>query len=334
MVAIRTLNSYFGVLIFLLGLIGNIWNVLIFRHYSFRSSSISIYMLIGSLSNLIYLLINLLNLIVEHGFNGTWRDDSLIWCKSHDYLSQCSSLISLSSLILSAIDRFFSTCHQIKWRSLNSPSFAQYISCIVIFLWLSLTIPTIIYSRPNAFSSIIWSNVHFYFLEFCCHCIFPWLLSSIFSYLALRNVRINRQCRIAPSESLVLTRMAQIDNEFIFIVFSQTILCLLSTIPYCAETIFHILHQTNKTDSHKQSILSELIRLISYLNFSLTFYTNFYSSKIFRQLARKVLRNLFKSKQIISTQITIINHHQETHQTQLTIRPSRTVNITHVAIIS
>ena len=128
--------------------------------------------------------------------------------------------------------------------------------------------------------------------------------------------------------------MAQIDNEFIFIVFSQTILCLLSTIPYCAETIFHILHQTNKTDSHKQSILSELIRLISYLNFSLTFYTNFYSSKIFRQLARKVLRNLFKSKQIISTQITIINHHQETHQTQLTIRPSRTVNITHVAIIS
>jgi hypothetical protein len=50
------------------------------------------------------------------------------------------------------------------------------------------------------------------------------------------------------------------------------------------------------------------------LNYISTFYVNYLSSGIFRQVSKQVLFNLFKKQEDISREITLINHQECNNQ--------------------
>ena len=315
------LNIYWGLLMFILGIIGSIWNISIFRHYAFRSSSCSTYMLIGSIASLIEILIGLSNRIIDQGFQLHWTAESIVWCKIQSYISQCASLSTLSCLLLSVIDRFFSTCQQIKWRHLSSVYTARQISSLVILFWMCISIPTLIYKKPLQSvlnhrscldTSIIWSRILRYCFHICCYGIFPWLLMSVFAYFTLKNIRQKRTRRTGALPSFISTRMARLDSQLTSMLFVQIIVCTISSIPFCVQIIYSNVTERLEKSAHRQAqehLFQQIVHLNFHLNFISAFYVHYYSSKIFRKVARQVLRNCFQKRENPSRQLTIVHHH-------------------------
>jgi len=322
----QKLNIYLGLFMFVFGIIGGLWNILTFRHYSLRSNSCCTYMLIGSIASLIQIMFGLSHQISNEGFDIHWSSTSIAWCKIRYYIAECASLTALSCLVLSAVDRFFSTCRQIKWRHLNSVNTARQICIYIIIFWMLVTIPILIYEKHIELSSgkrlcvnssIIWLKMTTYFLNLCCHGIFPWFLMSLFTCLTLKNIRQIHNHRIGPLSSINLTRMARIDDQLVSILFLQIIICIISSIPYCIQIIYHNLTQTIYKSEYRQAqeyLFFQITCLIFYFNYISTFYINYLSSTIFRKISKQILINLFKKQEDRSRQITLINHQENKNQ--------------------
>jgi len=274
-------------------------------------------MLIGSLASLIQIIFGLVILIISEGFQIDWTLTNIAWCKIRTYIAVCASLTALSCFVLTAMDRFFSTCRQIKWRYLNSVYFAKQICLLTIIIWMLAAIPILIYTIPISTkracvsSSLIWSQIFTYFFNLFCYGIFPWFFMSLFGILTIKNLRQIHRQRINPLSIPVLTRMARIDHQLTTILFVQIIISIISSIPYCIQNIYNNLTQTIIKTQYRQAqenLFLQIVRLAFYLNYVSTFYVNYLSSPIFRRLSKKVLKNLFQKKDNISREITIINH--------------------------
>ena len=103
----QQLNIYFGILIFIFGTVGAVWNILIFRHHSLRLSSCCTYMLIGSVASLTQIIFGLLPRILSEGFQTDWTSTNIAWCKIRFYITICASLTALSCFVWTAMDRLF-----------------------------------------------------------------------------------------------------------------------------------------------------------------------------------------------------------------------------------
>lgn len=338
------LNIYWGLFMFIFGIIGSIWNILIFRHYSLRSSSCCTYMLIGSIASLIQIIFSLSDRIIDEGFQIHWTENNIVWCKLRVYIAQCASLTPLTCLVFSVIDRFFSTCRQIKWRHLNSIHTARQICLFIILFWMFVSIPTLVYFKPMEInsdhrlcinSSIIWSKILTYFFSLCCYGIFPWFFMSLFGFLSRKNIRHIHSCRVGPVPSIILTRMARIDGQLGSMLFLQIIICILSSIPFCIQNLYQNLSQTIEKSEYRQSqenLFLQITRLTFYLNYVSAFYINYLSSEIFRETSKQVFINLFKKQENCSRQITVINHQEYNNQIQkrrfkvFTIYPVTTIS--------
>jgi len=280
-------------------------------------------MLTGSVTSLIQILFGLLLRILSEGFQIDWTLTNIAWCKIRNYITLCTSLTALSCFVLMAIDRFFSTCRQIKWRHLNSTYLAKYICLFIIIISMLINIPTLVYSIPEqggrvcTSSSILWSSISTYFFNLFFYGIFPWLFMSIFGLLTLRNVRTAHHRRIRPLPIPFITRMARIDKHLTSILFLQIIISIISSIPYCIQTLYDNLTQTIVKSEYRQAqenLFLQIVRLTFYLNYISMFYVDYLSSGIFRRLSRKVVINVFKKKADVSREITIINHQRKHKQ--------------------
>ena len=323
----KQLNIYVGLLMFISGLIGGLWNIFVFRHYSFRSNSSCTYMFIGSIASLIRITFALTDQIIDQGFQIHWTAESIVWCKIRYYIAECASLTALSCLVLSVVDRFFSTCRQIKWRHLNSVYTARQISSFVILFWMLIAIPTLIYAKPIesslgkclcTSSSIIWSKITTYFFTLCCHGIFPWFFMSLFSCLTLRNTHRTRTRRIGTLPTIIPSRMTRIGDQLTSLLYIQTIICIIWSVPFCIEYCYRNFTQTIEKTAYRQAqeyFFEQISHWIFNLNYVATFYVNYIFSIIFRNVSKRVLKNLFTRREFHSQQITIINH-QESHHHQ------------------
>jgi hypothetical protein len=308
----QQLNIYLGISLFIFGMIGVLWNILIFRHRSLRSNSCCTYMLVGSFASLIQLIFGLLARILAEGFQIDWTSTNIAWCKIRYYTTLCASLTALSCLVWTAMDRLFSTCRQIKWRRLNTVYVARQICLLTIIIWMIAALPTLVYTKPIqptgicGTSSLIWSRILIYFFSLFCYGIFPWFFMSLFGILTLKHLR-----RIRPLPVPIVTRMARIDHQLTSMFFLQIFISIMSSVPYCTQNIYDSLTQTMIKSEYRQAqenLFLQIARLTFYFNYVSMFYVNYFSSPIFRCLSKKVCINLFKKKDELSKGISIINH--------------------------
>jgi hypothetical protein len=200
-----------------------------------------------------------------------------------------------------------------------------------------ISIPTIIYTKPMettkacTISSSIWSGISIYFFTLFCYGIFPWFFMSLFGLFALKNLRQYHRQRVNPLPIVVVTRMARLDHQLTSMLFLQIIYSIISSIPYCVEDIYSNLTQTTMKTPYRQAqenIAHQIIRLAFYLNYISLFYVNYLSSPIFRRISKKALRNLFKRKNDVSRDITVINH--QTYPKRKNLKISTIYGTTHM----
>lgn len=186
-----------GLFIFVIGLIGNSLNVVIFTSLkTFRETSCAFYMTVASLANILHLLCGLFSRIFITGYNLDLTANSIIWCKLRQYVAVIAPLMAVSSMVFATMDQFCSLT--IRWRHFSRRVVAWRLTLITLIFWCSCNIPVILYHdlvrSPDARIPCSITNENFatYYGKFYVSYLLGFIqifLRTSFGLLAFINVR-------------------------------------------------------------------------------------------------------------------------------------------------
>ncbi|CAF1384148.1 unnamed protein product [Rotaria sp. Silwood1] len=179
------ISVYLGYFIVIIGVIGNIINILVFTQLKlFRRNQSAFYLTIASIVDSFQLIFAMSTRITATVIGFDLTRTSLIWCKLRVYLIRSTRIISITTICFAAIDQYLSTNSHIQLRQLSTFKLAQR---LIIGL-------------------------------------LPIFISSLFSLLAYQNVRriIRRQMSIVRRRlDRQLTAMILLRNIINILVFTQ-----------------------------------------------------------------------------------------------------------------
>ncbi|UJR19416.1 hypothetical protein I4U23_022546 [Adineta vaga] len=191
---------YMGIPILSIGLIGGLFNVLVFLSLrTFRESSCAFYFTIMSMVNTGQLLIGLGSRILISGFNIDFTRSSLFYCKFRTFFFQVMAFCSLMCISLATMDQYFATCTRPHWQVWSNIRVARRIVISVIIMIIIEQIPCVIYydhriSLPSNETICIITNTNFekfnvYGNYLILGNLIPHTLTFSFGILAYRNIQ-------------------------------------------------------------------------------------------------------------------------------------------------
>ncbi|CAF0728923.1 unnamed protein product [Adineta steineri] len=284
--ATRQVNIYFGLSIMILGVIGGIFNIIIFTTLkTFRETTCAFYLTAVSVVNIIQLLTALFVRVLSDGFSTDIRKTSWV-CKIQIYISVCCNLVSTTYVCLATIDQFLSMSH---YRRFSNLRFAQRCIFITGIFWgLYSTCSLIYWDAPFGICMIINSNFAMYVNRFQLPILYgalPLTTMITFSLLAFYNARtlISRQINIVRlSRDRQLTVMTLVHVVFVTI----------TTLPYIIYFIYSLNQTTNEREQiARNNLIYTILVLILYSSYAGSFYIYSCVSKRFRQQLFFVISN-------------------------------------------
>jgi len=193
------LDIYGGFFFFITGLFGNGMNIFIFSSVrTYRTNPSTFYFLIGSIINVIYIIVNLTVRIVSACFGINLVSTSLIWCQMRAFIIGSLSPISFTCSCLATIDQFLATSQNGNLRHRSNIKSARVIVIIVIIIWCLHGIPVFLYYNiPPITYGCASTNPGYgaYVAVFVSViiCAIPVFVIIIFGYLGYRNIRLTRR---------------------------------------------------------------------------------------------------------------------------------------------
>jgi len=247
----RQIVVYFGIPCFIAGIIGGVFNIMIFFSLqTFRENSCAFYLTMMSVYNIAQMITGLLPRIMTTGFSIDWTQNSLFYCKFKYFSLQSTAIMSSTCLCLATIDQYLSTCTRPRWQKWCHIKIAYRIMVIFTILWLLEKIPILIYYNHSI--SPLTMNVtciitNHCFEKFNLHFIraflwysLPILVNILFGMMAYCNLN-QLVYRTIP-----LVRR-ELDKQLTIMVFIQVILNFMIIVPSLIIGIF-ILHRNPNKD--------------------------------------------------------------------------------------
>ena len=114
------IGRYLYPVIFILGNIGSILNILIFTQRVYLQSSCSCYILASSVVNLLITNIVVLFHVLENGFNIDPTITSLFFCRFQQYLSNITTVLSRIYIVLACVDRWAMSSTSVQHRKFSN----------------------------------------------------------------------------------------------------------------------------------------------------------------------------------------------------------------------
>ncbi|CAF0927637.1 unnamed protein product [Adineta steineri] len=269
--ATRQVHIYFGLAMTILGVIGGIFNIIIFTTLkTFRETTCAFYLTAVSVVNIIQLLIVLFVRVLSEGFSTDIRRTSWV-CKIQIYMAVCCRMVSMTYVCLATIDQFLSMSH---YRRFSNLRLAQRCIFITGIFWSLYGICFLIYYDVSlGICAVINSNFGMFVTRFqypILYGVLPLTTMTTFSLLAFYNARtlISRQINIIRlSRDRQLTAMTLVHVVFVVI----------TTLPYIIYFIY------SPEQIARNTLIYAILLLIFYLSFAGSFYIYFCVSKRFRQ---------------------------------------------------
>ena len=223
------LSLTLGLIILICGIIGNCLIILIFLTFdNYKHNACSLYMFVGSLFDLLFLLIGLTTRTLSQGFNMDFTLINRVWCKFRSSLLDIISLCSFTCLCLQSIDVFFYTSRSASMRQRSNIKTARYLPIGFVLLWIVHEIPSFIYQDlilVNVTSMCLTTNAiyvsyHTYITTLFMSICVPITLISYFAFRIYRQLTLMNagERRLIPGFSRQRTKMAlfQIASVLIF----------------------------------------------------------------------------------------------------------------------
>ncbi|CAF1313800.1 unnamed protein product [Adineta steineri] len=251
---------YLNAFISIFGLFGNLLNIIVFINLrSFRRNPCVFYLMIDAIVNI--------------GFSITANSNSFIWCKIKTMLINSFSLISMLITCFAALDQFFATSPHYYLRRRSTLKLSYRLTILSIFCGILFGIPIILYCDIYSTVGCIIRNSRFFFYYSYIHVpllygIFHSCISSLFGFLAFRNVR----CIIRQRIQIVRRRL---DRQLTAMVLIRIIFSIILSLPYVIYCTYY-LNVIDFIENSVQVISIQIIGIIcsslAVINASASFY--------------------------------------------------------------
>jgi hypothetical protein len=284
---------YFGIPVFIFGLIGNCLNILMFLSRKlFSSSPCQLYLLTASISSLITIVIPLL-LRILIGLQYDLTKTNLFFCKARQYLGHVSILTSLTCVSWATIDRYLISCREVRFRQMSKMSTARLLCVSTIIFWSLHGLPIVIMVNiyPAAANqtvcvnrSIVYGYYLNYFIILILYNVLPLAIFVVFGLLTWKNMHRIHQRRIGPQQQRLPANQRQ-ENQLTKMLLLQISSISISTIPYTINTLYNAITNQIQKDSlrtAKENLCATVTNFLFYLNFAISFYIYLSSSKSLR----------------------------------------------------
>lgn len=303
------LNIWFGTFLLLVGNVGCIINIIVFRAKSFHRSSFSVYFLATTIADLFLLNFVLSTRILQNGFLLSVFQRHEYLCKLRAYISAVTSSLSCTFFIMVSIDRYLSTHSQAFYRSWgNHYSLAIKLIPFICLFWMgSLSYRLFIY-RIDPISGICQAQLGDFwwyknYIKFIFTGLAPPMTILVLSALIIRNVRFAVQHHHRTTDRILspmignhkskYSRLRKLDHQLTSISLVQLGVSFISFLPYSSELLYATLsHHIPKSNLYRswEKIIIEFIHLSSYIFYSTNCYVFLASSQLFRKQISQILR--------------------------------------------
>jgi hypothetical protein len=262
---------YSSSIILIVGSIGNILNIIIFlNHKIFQKNQCVFYLIIeSSLNTTQLILFFLMRLLTEINNGINLANQSLLWCKLRTVITQPITLLSFSVVCFAAYDQFLSTSHRISLRQMSTYKSAQCLTLAALCLLVTHSILFAIFLDVNSSVGCTISNPIFYryyqFLYYPCFIgIVPISISSLFSFLAFRNVR-----QLVRHQVPIVRR--RLDRQLTAMILIRTVIFVILILPHTIHRLYWLLLDYTDMELNQQateSLILEIIFSLFNLNFA------------------------------------------------------------------
>jgi len=310
-----------GIILLVIGCIGNVLNLFVFgswiRSSSSRRNGINgssngpLYLFTASACNLVVISYPLIVRIIFDGYgNLVTYNNALFVCKLRFFSLQTVHLISLSCTCLATLDRYLLSSRNVRLRemSFTSRQTKQFIAIISIILSIH-SIPIAIYydvvNNQCAFVSQIYSLYYLFMVIILLYGIIPAVFLLVFGSLSLAQIK--------AATGLMNRRDRQLSHMHLI----QSVSVVISSLPYCIYNIYAsslFANTLNVTKTPTELFCEYLAILMFYIHSSINFYIFFFSTPNFRKHLKKIfMRNqrLLNENQVYPLQL------DPTHRTTL-----------------
>ena len=197
---IHQVNIYSGLFVFILGMIGETLNIIIFANVrtAFAQNPCSLYFIAMSVTDLLCLVFGLLTKILANDFGIDPTVSSIAFCKFRSYLVYTAPLISTAFTCLATITQSFATSRLIHHRQKINLRFIRWSIVITVLFWCLHGIPhAVLYNiyqssttNTSAFSSV--NSILNLYTSWMTYNLLIFIISTliliVFGYLTYKNV--------------------------------------------------------------------------------------------------------------------------------------------------
>jgi hypothetical protein len=263
---------------FALGLLGNIFNCIMFTRRSYRRTPSSIYFLALSIFAIIYLIWSIVPLLYTLNHTDP-QTQSLVYCKLRLYGSVTLGQLLRYIVVLACTDRFFVTRTNIRIRSLNSVQVAIKLIFIIFAVWLvaCIHIPILMTIKGGVCGMFGSYKLIYTIYQITLVGILPPVLMCIFSTLTIRSLHRRHGDQI---------RAKQRDRDFMRMIVAEVMINIFTSIPYSANLVYGVITNNVAGKSAQrleiESFIFFLTQFLIYLISVTPFYLFILTSKPFR----------------------------------------------------
>ncbi|CAF3564466.1 unnamed protein product [Adineta steineri] len=275
---------------FIIGTTGNLLNILVFTTLKlFRNNQCVLYVVTESIANIFQLTTFALIFILTAIYQTDPATSSLFWCKFRSIMVSSCTLISFSTICLSASHQYLSTSPLLYLRQLSTIKTARFLICASVTISILLTIPFGIFLKIRASICAVFNQTMLNYISYFYYPVLsgllPVLIASAFSFLAYNNVR-----RIVRRQIPIVRR--KLDQQLTAMILIRIIVFIILTLPYDIQEMYTYIAKVNQSNLLYYAIINlieaVLITLFN-LNYAASFYVFMITSARFRRQVKHVL---------------------------------------------
>ena len=302
------INRYYGIILFVTGIIGNLINCIVFTRRTLRSTPCCIYFLVASLMDFIVILLFILprTLLAWKAEYDLAQTNSII-CKSTLFLVFSARAASVWLIAFATVDRYLVSSTNNNRRQMSNLK-NTYICITLICICTTIAWSELLYCYdanvvgtpqqcyPKSDICRIYNN----FNQVLTIVLFPTILMCIFGIATIRNIHSNR--RIIPINQNIENNHARNrrrENSLTKMLISQVVIYILCGLPF-ATMAFYISftyhYQKSIIQSAIESFIFNILLFSAYAPNCISFFLFTLTGSIFREVSiditKKILRFL------------------------------------------
>ena len=319
----QIISRYGYIIIFILGNIGSLLNILVLSQHHFRRNSCSSYILASTVPNLLIInIVILFRILMTFSFDPT--NTSTFFCKFLWYILHSMTLLSRTYILLACIDRWLMTSPLDQRRAFAHITVSIFVIPITAIIWCLVSIHVLIFQDNTAGRCISDSIAYSVFFNIF-NTILPGLLIPIlmimFGVLTIENLKqvhnlVNPHMHTHNqelSDRPHMTHQRSADYQLLFMVLVQQCVYVITTLPLTIYSVYAVI-TINSIKSHTKIAIESLCSSIGYIlvlsNFCVTFYIYILISHSFRKKLKRIIFHNDLMNMIFGVRL---HHHHDHH---------------------